>query len=260
MNIYNYINDLDITLGETKRMNCPICNGYNTFTVTNNMGNRVWNCYKVSCNAKGNAKYHLTVDEIRNYKKDKSSSEEFVLPEYITKSSSKYVKDWFISRGINPDNVNYMYDVKENRVVFPIVHGNKIIDATGRSLGKKLPKWKRYGSNGLPFVSGFGNVAVVVEDCLSAIVVGGQTYMGVAILGTSLSDEHKRYLSKFPTVIIALDPDALPKTMQYAKELRGYVKNVKILKLTDDLKYCREEDLINLKKLTPNGETNWNYQ
>ena len=59
MNIYNYINDLDITLGETKRMNCPICNGYNTFTVTNNMGNRVWNCYKVSCNAKGNAKYHL---------------------------------------------------------------------------------------------------------------------------------------------------------------------------------------------------------
>ena len=69
MNIYNYINDLDITLGETKRMNCPICNGYNTFTVTKNMGNRVWNCYKVSCNAKGNAKYHLTVDEIRNYKK-----------------------------------------------------------------------------------------------------------------------------------------------------------------------------------------------
>ena len=40
----------------------------------------------------------------------------------------------------------------------------------------------------------------------------------------------------------------------------GSKKNVKILKLTDDLKYCREEDLINLKKLTPNGETNWNYQ
>ena len=43
------INDFDIANGETKRMNCPECGGYKTFTVTNNMGSIVWNCYKVSC-------------------------------------------------------------------------------------------------------------------------------------------------------------------------------------------------------------------
>ena len=52
-NIYNTISDIDIRTGETKRMNCPACNGYKTFTVTNNMGSLIWNCYKASCDAKG---------------------------------------------------------------------------------------------------------------------------------------------------------------------------------------------------------------
>ena len=52
-NIHDIINDIHITVGETKRMNCPTCGGYNTFTITNNMGSLVWNCYKASCNIKG---------------------------------------------------------------------------------------------------------------------------------------------------------------------------------------------------------------
>ena len=74
---------------------------------------------------------------------------------------------------------------------------------------------------------------------------------GVAVLGTSLLDSHKRFLSQFSTTIIALDPDALPKTLSFAKELRSYVKDVKILKLKDDIKYRLEEDIENLKTLTP---------
>ncbi|MEK9699101.1 MAG: hypothetical protein VW270_25210, partial [Candidatus Poseidoniales archaeon] len=77
-------------------------------------------------------------------------------------------------------------------------------------------------------------------------------YVGVAVLGTSLSEVHKQYLSRFTTVIIALDPDALPKTLQFAKELRGYVDNVKVLRLTDDLKYRNPTDFKNLQHL---GET-----
>ena len=42
MNIYNIINDIDIDNGQTKRMNCPNCGGYKTFTVTNNMGSILW--------------------------------------------------------------------------------------------------------------------------------------------------------------------------------------------------------------------------
>jgi DNA primase len=143
-----------------------------------------------------------------------------------------------------------LYDVKEHRVVFPVVHNGVTVDATGRSLGKRLPKWKRYGKSSLPYVSGRGKTAVVVEDCISAAVVGDSDgCVGVAVLGTSLSNAHKEYLSQFSTAVIALDPDALPKTLQFAKELRGYVDNVKVLRLTDDLKYQEPTDIHNLLTL-----------
>ena len=141
------------------------------------------------------------------------------------------------------------YDVKERRVVFPIKNDYKIVDAVGRSLGFRLPKWKRYGKSGLPFTHGCGNVAVVVEDCVSAAVVGYGSFVGVALLGTSLQDSHKGYLAQFSTAVIALDPDALPKTLQFAKELRGYANKVKVLRLTDDLKYRNPTDIENLNTL-----------
>ena len=90
---------------------------------------------------------------------------------------------------------------------------------------------------------------------MSACVVGGDEFVGVAVLGTSRSETHKKYLSQFSTVIVALDPDALPKTVAFSKELRGHVDNVKILRLTDDLKYSREIDIQNLKRM---GDTAWN--
>jgi LDH2 family malate/lactate/ureidoglycolate dehydrogenase len=142
--------------------------------------------------------------------------------------------------------VELYYDVKEHRVVFPVVHDSDIKDAVGRALGKRLPKWKRYGNSDLPYRNGYGSVAVVVEDCVSAAVVGSDVYVGVAVLGTSLSESHKRYLSQFSTAIVALDPDALPKTLQFVKELRGYVNEVRAMKLVDDLKYRNPTDLENL--------------
>jgi hypothetical protein len=69
------------------------------------------------------------------------------------------------------------------------------------------------------------------------------------VLGTSLSESHKNYLAQFSTALIALDPDALPKTLSFAKELRGYVNNVKVIKLKDDLKYKNKEDMDKLKCL-----------
>ena len=103
----------------------------------------------------------------------------------------------------------------------------------------------------MPYFHGYGKVAVVVEDCVSACVLDSNIYVGVAILGTSLSEEHKIFLSQFSTTIIALDPDALPKILQFAKELRGYVPNIRVLRLQDDLKYRNEEDIYNLYNLTP---------
>jgi hypothetical protein len=253
VNIYNYINDLQLSVGESKRLNCPNCNSYKTFTVTNNMGSVMWNCYKISCSLSGSSRVTLTVDDIRTaMNKQINENEVFQFPEHIVPHGNrKAITNWCDRWGLSADKLSLYYDVKENRAVFPIVQNNKIVDGAGRSLGKKLPKWKRYGKNNLPYSQGHGTTAIVVEDCVSAAVVASTKIVGVAVLGTSLSESHKQYLSQFSTAIIALDPDALDKIMQFAKELRNYVKNVKVLRLKDDLKYRNEEDLNNLYFLTP---------
>lgn len=251
-NIYNIISDIDIPNGHTKRMTCPVCKGYNTFTVTNNMGSLVWNCYKASCTVSGGTRVRMTVEDIRRGfggAEAFASQETFTMPEYIVPANFD-VAEWAMELyGLDVNEVGIMYDVKEHRAVFPIVHDNKVVDATGRALGKRLPKWKRYGKSGLPYAYGCGNVAVVVEDCVSAAVVGNDVWRGVAVLGTSLQESHKKYLAQFSTAVIALDPDALPKTLAIAKELRGHVNDVRVLRLTDDLKYRNPTDFDNLTNI-----------
>jgi hypothetical protein len=244
--------DYDVKNGETKRIDCPICKGKKTFTITNNMGSLMWNCYKASCDVSGGKRVRLSAEDIKTSLSPQEMSTEVVwdVPENIVHhkpSTQKYVDQYQL-----PDDLELMYDVKEDRVVFTIWKDYKCVDAIGRATDKRLPKWKRYGKSDLPFVYGCGSVAVVVEDCVSAVVVGEiDVYVGVAVLGTSLSEAHKKYLSQFSTAIVALDPDALPKTMKFAKELRQHVDTVKVLKLTDDLKYRKKEDITNLTNIPP---------
>ena len=249
-NVLNTIGD--IPNGTTKRTNCPNCGGRNTFTVTNNMGSLVWNCYKASCNLKGGTRVHLSIDDIRDgFVGAKEYAEDFVMPEYVVpyrgqREITRFTAEYAI------DEWELFYDVKDNRAVFPIRHDGVIVDATGRSLSKRLPKWKKYGKSGLPFTAGCGKVAVVVEDCVSATVVGYSSFVGVALLGTSLQESHKGFLSQFSTAVIALDPDALPKTLQMAKELRGHVPDVRVLKLNNDLKYRDPKDMEKLNGIIIN--------
>ena len=253
-NILEFVKDLNIPMDETRRLNCPVCNSYKTFTATNNMGSLVWNCYKISCSLSGTARVRLSVDDIKSVsaKREVTTDDTFEMPEYIVPHNNRNNLVSFCERWkLDADELNLQYDVKDDRVVFPIEHNGKLVDATGRSLGKLLPKWKRYGNNPLPYTYGCGKVALVVEDCVSACVSNSNIHTGVAILGTSLSEEHKKYLSQFSTAIVALDPDALPKILQFARDLRAYTPDVRVLRLKDDLKYRNEEDIYNLYKLTP---------
>ena len=257
INIYEYVKQLNVENGTSQRLTCPMCRSYKTFTVTNNMGSLLWNCYKASCDVRGTSRVHLSAEDIRNMKNVSQVVTSFEMPEYITPRKHQIV-DWCNKWGLDVDALELQYDVKENRVVFPIKDNGRIVDATGRSILNRLPKWKRYGSSDLPFSFGCGSIAIVVEDCISAGVIGSDVYVGVAVLGTSLLDSHKTFLSQFSTAIIALDPDALPKSFAFAKELRSHVKDVKILRLKDDLKYRKKEDLDNLKLLTPKETQLWN--
>jgi len=267
MNIIEIINDLQLSVGDSKRMACPVCHTKNTFTITNTMGKIVWNCYKASCPVSGGTNVALSVSDVRKalgYMEPEADKPiPFVKPDYIVNGGTecwKYLKQY----GLSPIDVIVLYDVKDHRIVFPVLDERGVmVDGSGRSLGKRIPKWKRYGNSDLPYHHGCGNVAVVVEDSVSAAVVGAtvnnelkldasddDVYVGVAVLGTSLSEGHKRYLSQFSTIIVALDPDALPKSLKFAKELRTYCPDVRVLKLTDDLKYNNPVDIINLIALT----------
>ena len=134
MNILSIINDLSLTNGETKRMTCPICNTKNTFTVTNNMGSIVWNCYNASCPTGGGTRTTLTAEDIRKSLgrvAEETHAISFSKPEWFVRdyeSISGFCDTW----GLDAQHLGLLYDVKEHRVVFPVVHDNVMVDATGR--------------------------------------------------------------------------------------------------------------------------------
>ena len=266
MNMQSYIDSLNIADGDTHRGDCPVCHGKNTFTVINEAGKVMYNCFKASCNVGGNIKTSMDVYTIRNRLRGESvedadnyvqvANKRFVLPEYISSTypSSKTFHKFLVQWNLNIDDL--LYDIRQDRVVFPIFSDkNVLVDAVGRALYKGMqPKWMRYNDSPMPYVKGSlrNRVGVIVEDVISAYTVNDiiPSATGIALLGTQLTAFHKWYLSQiFDSIIVALDPDALNKTLSITKELRSVVPEVKAFKIFDDLKYANEDDFYNLREL-----------
>ena len=250
------INELDIQIGDTVRMDCPKCGGQNTFTVTNQLGNLLYNCYKASCNSKGSYKTKFNISEALNYYKTLNSlktstiTNTFIVPDHILfddDRTNSFKNKWNIHDTLG-------YDIKQNRAVFYVKTANTIVDAVGRSLDARLPKWLRYGSSNLPYVIGSGSIAVIVEDCVSANTVTNisDVFTGVALMGTHITEETFNYIvQNFKQVSVALDPDATVKTLHIAAKLRQTGSlNVTSLKLQDDIKYYNSDDVNKFKQLT----------
>lgn len=256
MEIKEFISGLDIRDSETKRVSCPVCGGYKTFTVTRQGGQVLYNCYKASCRARGNAGVRRSLASIRESlaspscrKQNEDVPPSFVIPDTLTLVDTNhtcvsYIEDMHVQPAIDDTYAYVLYDIKENRCVFLITDDNKnVIGAVGRALRKGVvPKWKRYDRRkDLMFICGpKQGTAVVVEDCASACTVYAAGYTGVALLGTTLSAGHVYQLRAFSKVIVALDPDASKKSIQMKKMLDAHV-STEILFLTDDLKYFTPE-------------------
>ena len=143
-----------------------------------------------------------------------------------------------------------MYDLKDKRAVFPIFHNGVLIDAVGRALAGAEPKWLRYTGKANYFLAGIGETVVVVEDVISAITVAKLGFVGMAILGTSLSVAHMEQLGNYYQVIVALDPDAAHKTLKFRQEIEAWTGvATTALRLDDDIKYRVESDIDRLKEL-----------
>jgi len=232
------VRDFVIALGlkpdTTKRINCPKCNGRGTFTASNLQGELVWNCYKAGCGIKGRDTTSLPAT--------------FDRPDYIVNQQPDTLLDWCDKWDVDIKDV--LYDVRQHRAVFPITYKGLMVDAAGRAISQhRKPKWLRYASSGVPYTHGNGMVGVLVEDCISAYTVGRGNVIGISVLGTSLSEDHIRYLPILDRIVVCLDPDALPKTLKIANQLRTVVPDVKVLRTTDDLKYKHPSDLAALENM-----------
>ena len=91
-------------MGMTVRTKCPNC-GERTFTVTNNMGSLVWNCFRASCNVKGGTRVRISVDDIRaGFGGTPEFAEDtFDLPPYVVDNlDNLFLKRFCATWGIRP--------------------------------------------------------------------------------------------------------------------------------------------------------------
>ena len=268
--IRQFVIDLGLKESDRYRGDCPECRGKNTFTATNELGDIKYNCFKLGCTVGGIHGTDMTAAEIHrrleeqqlqraytNIKKEKDTME---IPEYVVTPKAshtkyqRYIKRWGIAIG------HTMYDVKDERVVFPIKHDGRIVDAVGRAVGKKQhPKWYRYTGEADYYTIGEAKTLLIVEDVVSAIVAFQEIpyVTAMAILGTSLTPKHMEKIGEYDKVIIALDPDAIGKTVEYRREIELWTGNKTVaMNLIDDIKYREYEDMDKLKELVNEVSSN----
>ena len=245
--IKDYVGNLPIVPYGRYRDDCPICGRSNTFSVTDTGFERLWNCFHADCNTGGSTGIQLTKENSKVAfkeqieKEEKKETSEFVLPDTFVSLSrninaENYVKEVNSYDAYLSGLADIRYDFQQNRVVFLVksISNGRIVDATGRSLNNRKPKWKRYGGSKVPFICGKSDNIIIVEDCPSACSVSGLT-TGLALMGTSLLDEHIEIIKKFKKVYVALDKDATSKAISLVKKLRNYVPT-KLIVLNKDLK------------------------
>lgn len=248
-----YVEGLDIVPNTKYRSDCPVCAKKNTFSVTDNGVQRMWFCFHADCNVSGRTGVTLS----RMSASTVFERSAVVAPPPRT-SNTYEIPDTFVSVSRRVEAESYLrkvgaydaylsgaadirYDVRMNRVVFLIREGKRVVDAAGRALDGRGPKWYRYGSSRSPFVSSAGtSVACVVEDCASACSVCG-VVSGVALLGTNLLTEHIEVLKQYDRVFVALDKDATDKAITMVRTLHSHVPT-RLMVLHTDLKNMEKDE------------------
>ena len=245
--LMGYVEGLEFPSLTKYRSDCPVCGKKNTFSVTDDGLNRLWYCFHADCNVSGRTGVTLSREHAKKALTHKQSpqatlprtSSAFEIPDtFVSLSRSldaeTYVKQVNAYDAYQAGRVDIRFDFKRNRAVFLVKQGNKVVDATGRSLNGRNPKWYRYGTSHHPFVCGHHTTAVVVEDCASACAISNLV-TGVALMGTNLLPQHLNTLSNYPNFFVALDKDATDKAVDMVRVLNNHVPT-KLMILKTDLK------------------------
>lgn len=263
MNLQDYITSLGLSHGESRRMDCPECGKKGTFSVTNNNGQHLWNCFHASCGTKGRTSTRITADNADNMlsKLRKKHGEQtspypevpFEKPKSWSRQISQKGLEYVDSVNTSGRYDDIYYDVRHKRLVYAIHDKQgRLVDGAGRTLINARPKWYRYGNYRGGFRIGTSDTAFVVEDIPSAISISDWA-TGYALLGTSLRDEHIQDLVGFKRVVVALDKDATDKALTIMRALNTLVPTG-ILMLDKDLKSMGETEREHTIRTTMLGE------
>ncbi len=238
--------------GTSRTMDCPFCLGKRKFSITNDNGTILWNCYKASCGARGAYRKGMSLELIKDrldgsYERPRPKYKGNPIPEILSKPTNHprvmdYLKRVNCLSAFNSGQVKIRYAPADDRCLFFV---NDNYGAVGRSMSEEsLPKWMTYGDTSCLFEWGKkGTTGVIVEDVPSACAVGStDLFTGIALLGTNLGTKHKHLLKSYESLVIALDSDAKKKSLLLLEQLQGLNK-VTVRFLTKDLKYCSREEI-----------------
>lgn len=245
-----YVESLSIPPHGRYRSDCPLCGKPNTFSVTDNGFERLWYCFHADCHTKGGTGISLTKDNssqafVKKQTKQEETDIDFVIPDTFVSLSrninaENYVKQVHSYDAYLGGLVDIRYDFQRDRVVYLVKDGDKVVDATGRSLTNSKPKWLRYGNSKLPFVCGRHDIAFLVEDCPSVCSISN-CVTGIGLMGTSLLDSHIQVIQNYKKIFVALDKDATRKAVDIVRHLSNYV-STKLVVLKKDLKNMEKEE------------------
>ena len=251
---YSYREQLDIIKqismneGQSRSLDCPFCGGRKKFTISRmDDGITLWNCYRASCSAKGSYSGKRSAASIRKSLDKKP----VIIPEKKTTPIppiTKNIRNEPIALQFLTDNncleaydsgyINIRYAPAEKRVLF---YANDEQGAVGRSLVGHRSKWWSYGDVSKGIHVGVGKTAVLVEDTPSACAVSRlPNTVGVALLGTNITEQIRNTLKIYDNLYIVLDNDASAKAITLVRSL----SNVAKVRLTKhDLKHLSADSI-----------------
>ena len=231
------VQTIPVQEGETLVVTCPFCHGPKKMALSKSGGKLLWYCYRASCEAKGvysgKRNQQAVKDYLNNVDLNKAKAKKPVPS--ITTSIDNHTPAIDYLKSVNSwdayqDNlIKVRYAPAEDRVLFYGEEG-----AVGRSLRKFGPKWLSYGELPHGITVGTGDIAIMVEDTPSACSVSRLSgYVGVALLGTTVTRGIRQTLNKYTTKYLVLDKDASLKSIA---QMRHIDRSLKIRLTNVDLK------------------------
>lgn len=239
------IKNIPLMDGERKVITCPFCYVPKKLSISKIDGTIMWNCFRASCNGKGIYTKERNINYVKNKLTDKKLEAKPVgriLPEITTAVENcpeaiEYLESVNSLEAYQNKLIKIRYAPSEKRVLFYSGAG-----AVGRLLSGLGAKWITYGVIDSGIAVGTGNTVVMVEDVPSACSVSRITnHVGLALLGTKISQNIAKTLTKYNNSYLILDRDA---NLAALKESKRQGQNIHVRFSKRDLKMLTTDQIM----------------